>query len=364
MPVKLDFNQKNVFLGKSKHVLMAKVIDNALANSEEFIPSYVILGVNIEQETIANNPNAITFRKVINAMRTYFQDHGLDFEFKENKSPRYLSYRYPKAYYGTDTINRNPFAEHRKVLRNIEYEESILRLREAIAFLPESWRDDFFGGTKILIDNEYAKMEGLECIAPENSLLLTGINYLPEIYKAIVNKTKLLIQYSSGYSHEDNIEFHPQFLKQYNGRWYACGRALKLNDNSVRDDALIALDRIIGEIDEAADSSDYVSALPHHYNTLFDDVVGVTHDSRWKKETIVLQIHSKYVFNLLKTKKLHKSQKEEIKGDILTITLDVQPNKELTAKILSFGSSIEVKDPPKYREHIAEEVYKMNSNYK
>lgn len=92
--------------------------------------------------------------------------------------------------------------------------------------------------------------------------------------------------------------------------------------------------------------------------------MGVTHDPRWKKETIVLQIHSKYVFNLLKTKKLHKSQKEEIKGDILTITLDVQPNKELTTKILSFGSSIEVKDPPKYREHIAEEVYKMNSNYK
>ena len=209
-----------------------------------------------------------------------------------------------------------------------------------------------------------AKKNGKNYIAPESNSLLSGIKFLPELYKAIANQTVLLVSYSKGYNYEVEEELHPHFLKEYNGRWYVCGRTVSLEDESkFRDDALLALDRII-DIDEANDSSHFHKCVSGHYDTFFDNIVGVTHDPRWGLEEVIIKIHDRFVFNLLKTKKLHSSQTEIEDSDNLIIRLPVCPNRELTTKFLSFGYNVEVVAPIEYRDFFAGEVHKLSQLYK
>lgn len=358
--MELDFSRLDIFTStKNKQVELALRIDDILDGNDRFVPSYELMGN--EELDIKNNDN-VAFRKVIKSMRDYLRSIGGNLE--EEKQGKYMAYRYSLADYNLSYPNRSPFIGHRKVTRKISHNEAISRVKDIIEFLPESLQADLFRGTEILVSNELAKKKGESYIGPESNSLLSGIKFLPELYKAIVNKTVLLVTYSKRYDYKTEEELHPHFLKEYNGRWYVCGRTVSLEDDSkFRDDALLALDRII-DIDESFDSSHFHNCASGHYNTYFDDIIGVTHDKRWRLEEIIIKIHDRYVFNLLKTKKLHHSQTEIEDSSNLSISLKVRPNRELTTKLLSFGCSVEVVSPVEYRDFMAEEIHKLYQLYR
>ena len=358
--MELDFSRLDVFTStKNKQVELALRIDDILDGNERFVPSFELM--DNKELGLKSNDN-VSFRKVIKSIRDYLRSIGGNLE--EEKQGKYTAYRYALAHYNLSYPNRSPFIGHRKVTKKVSLNDTISRLKDIIEFLPESVQSDYFSDTEILVSNEMAKKNGKHYIAPESNSLLSGIKFLPELYKAIANQTVLLVSYSKGYNYEVNEEFHPHFLKEYNGRWYVCGRTVSLEDQSkFRDDALLALDRII-DIDEANDSSHFHKCNPGHYDTFFDNIIGVTHDQRWGLEEVIIKIHDRYVFNLLKTKKLHSSQTEIEDSDNLIIRLKVCPNRELTTKLLSFGYNVEVVAPIEYRDFFAGEVHKISQLYK
>lgn len=285
-------------------------------------------------------------------------EYGVTLEEKENKSPRYKSYRYPLAYYGGSSKNRNPLARHKQITQKIPLEDAKRALSQAYGFLPSPLRDSLFVGTEISEDKNLF-------VGLEDSMLLSGIKWFPEIFYAIQNKKILLITYLKRFKYECVTQLHPQFLKQYNRRWYVCGRTVTIDDSGhslVEDDMILALDRII-DIDEALDSSRYVAAPEGYYTAFFDEIIGVTKNENSPVRNVILKVYRDYVFNLISTKKLHHSQKEKVTDGEYLITLRVRINKELISTILSFGSDIEVLSPRSLRLVISEEAQKMAERY-
>lgn len=96
-----------------------------------------------------------------------------------------------------------------------------------------------------------------------------------------------------------------------------------------------------------------------HY---FDDVVGVTIPPREvPKEHIELEFDAKRLPYIL-SKPLHRSQHivDEDKG---IISIDVRPNKELEALVLSFGPQVKVLSPETFQGQIKEKLEENIKKY-
>ena len=97
------------------------------------------------------------------------------------------------------------------------------------------------------------------------------------------------------------------------------------------------------------------------FGEYFDDVVGVTIPQGKKIEHIVMRVApDRYPY--IKNKPLHPSQHNYDKE--YRISIDVIPNNELIALLLSFGSQLEVLEPQSVREMMREHVKTLNKFYK
>lgn len=120
----IDFSDINTFTGKSNLANMAKRVDEILSNNEDFVPSYVLLGINIQRESF-DNPD---LRKVIKAIRDFLSANGSKLEeMPTPENPKYKSYRYGLGFYGQKKLNRDPFFFHRQVKRKIDGKEAIAK---------------------------------------------------------------------------------------------------------------------------------------------------------------------------------------------------------------------------------------------
>ncbi len=168
---------------------------------------------------------------------------------------------------------------------------------------------------------------------------LKGLHFLDELYQAIHKEQVLSVTYQSFRARQPGeFEFHPQFLKEYNNRWFVIG-IKKEPKHPIN----LALDRIV-EI-KKSDKTEYIKT-DLNAAEYYKDVVGVTVSPNMKPRTVRLFVghnHAPYVL----TKPIHPSQEleEKVKGGII-ITLTVQLNFELESKILAFGDSVKVLDPP------------------
>ena len=187
-------------------------------------------------------------------------------------------------------------------------------------------------------------------------------------YKAITDKQVLQFSYQRFGQEPFSLTFHPQYLKEYNGRWFVFGDAerLRINENDIEmTDTFkaynVPLDRIVGELIEVNDV-EYIPAPKGFYQDFFKDIIGVTHEKRTKVETVVIRTKTEYQHGLLLTKPLHHSQKETLPygkyedGEYGEVTLTIEPNRELRGKILAYGQYLEVMQPLILRDQIKEIV--------
>jgi len=155
------------------------------------------------------------------------------------------------------------------------------------------------------------------------------------------------------------IFYHPQFLKQYNNRWFVFGK----NENPPQERENIevwtlSLDRIltIAESDHP-----YLESEMDWEEDYFFDIIGVTRIQGQEPEEIKLWFSPKsapYVF----TKPLHHFQKPKwLEGGELEIRIRVIPNYELESVILSFGENTQVLEPEWLKEKIATRLKGMLS---
>lgn len=184
-----------------------------------------------------------------------------------------------------------------------------------------------------------------------------GIQHLTTLFDAISDKQVIEILYKPFGREKGSIRIiHPYYLKEYNNRWFLFGLDKEYNSLST-----MALDRI-RNISESKDQ--YIENNTWDFNHYFDNVIGVSVDN--EKPILQIQIWvSANLYNYLRTKPLHKSQKllkKRSDGDKV-IQIDVKENYELYQKLLSLGENAIVISPAHIRKKMQEHLCFASENY-
>lgn len=277
----------------------------------------------------------ISRRQIFDDIRFMESSQGWNIPLERKYDGKKVYYRYAKKDF---SINNQPLLD-----------EEVNKLREMMLFLnrfkglPQfTWMEEII--TK-LEDKFHLKGASKSVISIESNQYSHGIEYIAEIFNAIVNKQPLHIEYSTYHKGGRSWDIHPYFIKQYNNRWFLIG----LNNDNQSQITNIALDRI---------KSLKQSSVSYIENTIiedleeyFSDVVGVSIPSNKQVERIKLQF-SKNRYPYIVSKPLHGSTRF-IDNENRIITIDVIPNNELMALLLSFGPDVEVLEPTHIREEFA-----------
>lgn len=181
---------------------------------------------------------------------------------------------------------------------------------------------------------------------------------LAEIFKAIIQHQPLDIKYEVPNRGKRDWVVFPQFLKQYNQRWYLialvhCKEEYKLQN--------IALDRII--------SMQPNQHIPYKQSDIdfaeyFEEVVGVTKPEGAEPIEVILKVE-RGEYPYIESKPIHPSQDELVQQDenYVYLSLYVYDNYELRSKLLSYGSKVTVMEPVSLRDKLRDELQKALGNY-
>lgn len=191
----------------------------------------------------------------------------------------------------------------------------------------------------------------------EKNDLLTGIEWLDILYKAIVSKTALLLTYQSFKARAANdIIFYPYLLKEYRNRWFVLG--MKRQGKEI---LTLALDRI--QNIEQLNKELFVQHKNFEPHTYFKNIIGVTRNAAESPTTVLFwasALHAPYI----KTKPIHASQKivEEVKSGT-HFSIEVIPNFELERELLGFGDGIKILSPNNMVRQMKKKIRLMYENY-
>lgn len=181
-----------------------------------------------------------------------------------------------------------------------------------------------------------------EVISFETNIDLKGLHFLTPIFNAIINQRVLQVTYQDFRSTEPyDIIFHPQYLKQYNNRWFAFG----WNGSKSIAYWTLALDRIVALKEMRLAYHD----MDTDWEDYFYDMIGVTRPADAEPVEVVLHFSSN-VAPYVTTKPLHPSQKHRACANGLEVRIKVILNKELERLILSFGEDVQVVSPQSLRD--------------
>ena len=276
---------------------------------------------------------------------------------KDNGQNKGKAYKY----IGKDN---DPLAEERKAVVQKSVEDYVAFCKASAGILPASWFSSFFENTQILLDTNRESKDGEMRICSSAEQNLTNIDLLPVFYKAIANKQVLRFDYQRFGQEPFTLTFHPQFLKEYNGRWFVFGDANREPYQAYN----VPLDRIVSGVCEVNDV-EYIPAPKGFYQEFFNNIIGVTHEKDAKVEEVIIRTKTEYQHGLLLTKPLHHSQKETQtfgEHDGLwygEVTLTIEPNRELRGRILMYGEGLEVVEPLTLREQIREVIKRQMAQY-
>ena len=258
----------------------------------------------------------------------------------------------------------DPLAAERQAIVQKTVEDYVEFCKASAGIMPASWFSSFFENTQLLLDTERESESGKTLIRSSLEQNLTNIHLLPVFYKAITDRHVLRFFYQRFGQEPFELTFHPQFLKEYNGRWFVFGDAERVlvdeHDEEERETFKVynvPLDRIVGDV-SMIDNVEYLPAEKGIYQRFFNDIIGVTHEKGAKVEQVVIRTKTEYQHGLLQTKPLHHSQKETLPfgryedGEYGEVTLTIEPNRELRGKILAYGQYLEVIHPQSLREQL------------
>lgn len=260
--------------------------------------------------------------------------------------------------------NDDPLAAERQAIEQKRIEDYVAFCKASAGILPSSWFSSYFENTQLLLDTNREAESGASHIRSSLEQNLTNIDLLPVFNKAITDRQVLCFSYQPFGQEPFELTFHPQFLKEYNGRWFVFGDA----DREPYQAYNVPLDRIIGDLTKVEDV-EYIPSKNGFYQQFFKDIIGVTHEKGAKVEQVVIRTKTEYQHGLLLSKPLHHSQKETLPfgehddGDYGEIILTIEPNRELRGKILLYGENLEVTQPLQLRKQIKEIIRKQLQQY-
>lgn len=280
-----------------------------------------------------------TLRTDISYMRERAGEYGVDIETNDDGNGYYYRYTDPKFSIFKRGLNEDDLAQ---------LKETIMMLQRFKGIQSLDWMSEL-----VVKLEDKLKLRGTpnSVVGYEDNPYYSGLDWFQDLFDAIINKTVLRIQYKTFTDEEFKWIIHPYYLKEYNNRWFLLG----LNDinGSIYN---VALDRI-EDIEQV--KKEYIPTKIIFEN-FFDDVVGVTVLNK-PKEKIHLKF-SEHRFPYVMTKALHKSQKI-IDINERIIEIEVIPNNELEALILSYGKDVTVISPVSYKKRLSDIIKQLSSNY-
>lgn len=238
--------------------------------------------------------------------------------------------------------------------------------QDSAGFFPDVWLEYYFADCQDLLSIKTKKKKGEQVISSSIDRHQTNIEYLPMLYESIKNRQVLSVDYKPYEEESVTFVFHPHFLKEYNGRWHLFGYA---EEPEAKEGVDLALDRIVNRPREVY-KKEFVKAPERFYESFFENIVGVSHQKDNYYGEIRVRAHSFYIFKLMETKKLHKSQdivlpfEEHDDGTYGEFSIDVEVNNEFIGRILQMGEGLEVVDPIEVRDIFRKRVDKMAELYK
>ncbi len=258
----------------------------------------------------------------------------------------------------------DPLAAERQAIEQKRLEDYVAFCKASAGILPSSWFSSYFENTQLQLETNREVENGANHICSSLEQNLTNIDLLPIFNKAITDMKVLRFSYQRFGQDAFELTFHPQFLKEYNGRWFVFGEA----DREPYKAYNVPLDRIVGEVGEV-DDVEYIPAEKGFYQNFFINIIGVTHEKGAKVEQVIIRTKTEYQHGLLLTKPLHHSQIETLPfgehkdGNYGEITLTIEPNRELRGKILAYGQYLEVMSPQSLREQIEDIIKQQYYQY-
>lgn len=193
------------------------------------------------------------------------------------------------------------------------------------------------------------------CFSIEQNEQLVGKEFITELFNAIQYKTVLKIKYKPYDEEAVEYTFHPQYLKQYNNRWYIFG----VEENHLDDIWNFAIDRI---------QKIKTTKLPYikkdiDWKEYFDDIIGVTNYINEPVEDIHFLVHGKTA-HYIYTKPLHNYQRHSwIDDNTLDVRIKLKINYELKRILLSYADSITVLAPQRLVDEHKRSLKKAMERY-
>jgi predicted DNA-binding transcriptional regulator YafY len=180
---------------------------------------------------------------------------------------------------------------------------------------------------------------------------LKGLEFLNDIYLAIVDKQTLVVKYRSFRAHSaSKMVFYPYLLKEYRNRWFVFG--VSKDDDQLYN---LALDRIVSL--ETANNEPYLENTIFDPATFFDDCIGVTKQLNSKPETVQFWANERET-PYIRTKPFHKSQriiKENADGSAV-FEMEVALNFELQRDLFAYSDGLRVLAPQQLVNEMKEKL--------
>lgn len=282
-------------------------------------------------------------RQLYDDIRFMESEQGWNIELKKVKNGRTVFYKYEKSNF---SISNQPLNE----TEANQLREALLTLDRFKGLPQYNWINEI---NARLESSFNLKQKGAKIISFEQNEYLRGLEFISELYNAILYKKVLNIGYKSFNSDEvKSITISPYYLKQYNMRWFLFGKSFDYITISN-----LALDRM----EYIMESNQEYIETDIDFNEYFEDIIGVTIQNENVLD-IVLKV-DKTLIPYITTKPLHGSQKIYDEDDNFEVHLKLIPNYELETLILSFGEKVQVLEPVILAEKVKERINKMKNNY-
>ena len=280
-----------------------------------------------------------TLRSDINYIRTRAAEAGVEVEVKDDGNGYYYRYSEPDFSIFKRGLGEDDLAQ---------LKETILMLQRFKGMPNFDWMSEL-----VVKLEDKLNLRGISCsvVGYDENKAYTGLDWFQDLFDAIINKTVLHVQYKTFTDMVYDWTIHPYYIKEYNNRWFLFG--LNEEQHTIYN---IQLDRI--ETIEQVKKEFILSDVD--FETYLVDVVGV---SVFPGEKLPIRLQfSAHRFPYVLTKALHQSQRI-VDFDNRIIEINVIPNNELEALILSFGRDVEVLSPVTYREQIQKVIRESYEKY-
>lgn len=259
----------------------------------------------------------------------------------------------------------DPLFEEKQVFVKNTLQDYVRFCKMSSGIFPMEWFSHFFENSQMLLDMRREKDAGIVHIQTHMEQELRGIERLPILNEHITEQNVISFVYHPYGKAPEAIIMHPHFLKEYNGRWFLFGYI-----NGSKRISNFALDRIETE-PQVVDGIKYNAAPAGTYQDYFTSIIGVSHEKGVEEqEVVVIRTQSFYMHELVKSKKFHHTQKETKEfgeyddGTYGEFELNVEYNRELKGKILTYGDGLKVVSPDRLVKEIKGSVEKLSLYYK